>query len=270
MTDTSLITFKAISNFTTCLEEVFGEEQKSLKLYAHLINKTTLAHEKPILKHMEAFRKFCVENRDALEQKDHTKLVSKNISYSNRVYINIFNILDIADTETKSIIWKHLLTISVLVDPTWKAREVLKQGIKDGSELDFLQNIIDKVEQNVDPNSNPLEAVNSIMKSGVFQELVGGLGNGLKNGNLDLNKLMGSVQSLVGNLSENDDENNPMNLVSNMMSNLNLDNNDGTPPDLNHMMSMMGPMLNSLGNLNMDSTQNTNEALSIENNPKTI
>jgi hypothetical protein len=55
MTDASLITFKAIANFSNCLDEVFGEEQRSLKLYAHLINKTTIAHEKPILKHMKLF-----------------------------------------------------------------------------------------------------------------------------------------------------------------------------------------------------------------------
>ena len=31
--DTSLVTFKAISNFTTSLEEVFGKDERPLKLY---------------------------------------------------------------------------------------------------------------------------------------------------------------------------------------------------------------------------------------------
>ena len=50
--DSSLITFKAISNFTECLDEVFGKKQRSLKLYAHLLNKTRLSHTKPIKKHI--------------------------------------------------------------------------------------------------------------------------------------------------------------------------------------------------------------------------
>ena len=89
MTDTSLITFKAISNFTNCLEEVFGEEHRFLKLYAHLINKTQIAHEKPILKHIEAFRLFCVSNRDAIEQKNYKNFEMNNITYSDRVYIDM-------------------------------------------------------------------------------------------------------------------------------------------------------------------------------------
>ena len=81
MTDTSLITFKAISNFTNCLEEVFGSDHRFLKLYAHLINKTQIAHEKPILKHIEAFRSFCVTNRDAIEKKDYKKFEMKKIAH---------------------------------------------------------------------------------------------------------------------------------------------------------------------------------------------
>ena len=76
MNDTSLVTFKAISNFTTCLDEVFGAQNRSLKLYAHLISKTTVQHEKPILKHIEAFRKFCVANRVAIEAQDIEKIVA--------------------------------------------------------------------------------------------------------------------------------------------------------------------------------------------------
>ena len=55
--------------------------------------------------------------------------------------------------------------------------------------MDFLTNIIEKVEQNVSPNDNPMEAISSIMKSGIFQELITGMGSGLQNGTLDLNKL---------------------------------------------------------------------------------
>ena len=88
-----------------------------------------------------------------------------------------------ADRETSAIIWKHLLTISALVDPTGKAKQLLKEASKknnNGLEANFLTNIIEKVEENVDPDANPMEAVTSIMQSGVFQELVTGMGEGLQ------------------------------------------------------------------------------------------
>lgn len=283
MTDSSLIIFKAIANFTNCLDEVFGEEQRSLKLYAHLINKTTIAHEKPILKHIEAFRTFCKNNRDSIEEKNHETFSNDKIIYSDRVFINVKDILTVADKDSKNIIWKHILTISALVDPAGKARQVLKetsQKNNNGTESDFLENIISKVEENVDPNANPMEAVTSIMQSGVFQELVGGMGNGLQDGSLDLGKLMGTVQNMVTNLNdkvgESGGEGMPeetMAMMNTMMSNLQagVDSSESTEgqqkpmPDLNNLMGMMGPMLGALNNangvpdLNQNNENSTNE-----------
>tara|TARA_Y100000389_G_scaffold48719_2_gene44071 strand:- start:351 stop:1292 length:942 start_codon:yes stop_codon:yes gene_type:complete len=283
MTDSSLIIFKAIANFTNCLDEVFGEEQRSLKLYAHLINKTTIAHEKPILKHIEAFRTFCKDNRDSIEEKNHETFSNDKIIYSDRVFINVKDILKVADKDSKNIIWKHILTISALVDPAGKARQVLKetsQKNNSGTESDFLENIISKVEENVDPNANPMEAVTSIMQSGVFQELVGGMGNGLQDGSLDLGKLMGTVQNMVTNLNdkvgESGGEGMPeetMAMMNTMMSNLQAgadsseitEGQEKTMPDLNNLMGMMGPMLGALNNangvpdLNQNNENSTNE-----------
>ena len=79
-TDTSLITFKTISNFTNDLGNVFSEKHRPLKLYVHLINKTTLSHETPIQKHIDAFRQFCLENRESI--------ASKSSNFSNHQIIN--------------------------------------------------------------------------------------------------------------------------------------------------------------------------------------
>jgi len=267
LTDSNLLVFKAISNFTTCLSEVFGNEHRSLKLYAHLINKTALINEKPILKHIEAFRIFCIANRDALIEKDVKQIDpnTKKIEYSNRVYIDIPHIFSKADRDTSQIIWKHLLTISALVDPTGKAKQILQKrsGGEAISEDDFLSNIIQKVEDNVDPNANPMEAVSSIMQSGIFTELVGGMGSGLEDGTLDLGKLMGSVQKMVTTLNDEHgqsgggDNDEAVNMINTMMGTIqagaanNTQNGDNTPPDLSGMLNMMGPMLNNLQNPNL-------------------
>lgn len=261
-TDTSLITFKAISNFTTALGDEFSNQQRPLKLYCHLINKTTLSHTKAIQNHITTFYDFCKANREALVAKDASKLEAKTISYSSKVYIEMDKIFDLADQETRDIIWSHLLTISALVDPAGKAKQVLEeQKNKSGSagtEVDFLTNIIGKVEEHVDPNGNPMDAVASIMKSGVFTDLVQGMGNGLQDGSLDLSKLMGTVQNLVtavgGQAGDKEGGEQAMNMVNTMMGNMmaGMQNNgqkgEGSQQlQMPNLAGMLGPMLGALG-----------------------
>lgn len=202
----SLITFKAIANFTTDLGDVFSEKHRPLKLYTHLINKTTIAHDKAIQKHIEAFRSFCVANRDAISSKKSDSFVKKKISYSKRVFINMIEIFNYSDQETSTVIWNHLLTISALVDPSGEAKKILKnQASKSGGggEMDFLSDIFSKVGQNIDSksSSNPMEAISSIMKSGIVQDIFSGMGNGMQDGSLDLGKLMGTVSSMMSNMN---------------------------------------------------------------------
>lgn len=271
--DNSLIAFKAISNFTNDLFEVFGDLHRPLKLYSHLINKTTIAHDKAIQKHIEAFKSFCIANRDAISNKNIKDLSQSKISYSDRVYIDMKDILKHSDSQTTDTIWKHLLTISALVDPTGKAREILKEqankGDNNGGEVDFLSNIISKVEEKVDPNSNPMEAVSSIMQSGIFTDLVNGMGNGLQDGSLDLGKLMGTVQNMVTKLSDDagDKEGGEqaVNMINTMMGSLNAgagqsDNKDSQAmPDLVGMLGpMMGAMMGGVGGNNMSNMMNSN------------
>lgn len=258
-TDTSLITFKAICNFANDLSEVFGENHRPLKLYAHLINKTTLSHEKAIKKHIEAFSIFCFKNREAILSKNTKMLNETNIVYSTRVFINMKDIFGLADNETSGVIWKHLLTISALTDPSGKARQILKEQKEKGGgdEVNFLTDIISKVESNVNPNANPMEAVSSIMQSGIFNDLVQGMGNGLQNGSLDLKKLMGTVQNMVTKLSDEnedtDDGKEAVNMINTMMESMNAGknapDNDGTPHPMPDIAGMMGPLMGMMGGM---------------------
>lgn len=256
-TDTSLITFKAISNFANDLGSVFSENHRPLKLYVHLINKTTIAHDKPIKKHIEAFRLFCVNNRNAIANKNTRDLNKTKISYSKRVFINMKEIFQHADYETTNVIWNHLLTISALVDPTGKARDILKEQISKGGgdEVNFLTEIISKVEDNVNPNANPMEAVASIMKSGIFTDLVNGMGNGLQNGSLDLGKLMKTVQTMVTKLGdESDNQENgeqAFNMINTMIGNLNsgvnFPDNEEKSQSMPDLAGILEPMMAVMG-----------------------
>lgn len=245
MDDSSLMSFKAIASFVTDLNEVFGKRQKSLALYARLIEKTGITNEKPILKHIDAFRSVCIANREALQTQDKSKLADVQISYSDRVYIDLKHIFNMAEKEPETIpiIWKHLLTISALLDPSSNAKKILKENVDkskiiggDSKEEKFLSSLIDKVEQSINPdelNGNPMSAISSIMSSGVITDLIGNMQSGLSNGDLDLNKLMGTVQGMMSKMGGMPGGNGGM----------------GGMPDLSSMMNMMGPMMTGMGGM---------------------
>lgn len=246
--ETSLIAFKAICNFVNDLEFAYGKRHKPLKLYKRLINHTQISHDNAIRKHLTLFHDFCVSNRDALSTQEISKLCQKKVEYSDRVFIDMELIMRIADDETLPIIWKHLLTISAIIDPTGKAKEILKKSADEGKtgrdETDFLTNIISKVEASVKPDANPMEAVSSIMQSGIFTEMMSDLGSK----KLDLGKLLGAVQGMVstlGNQVGDDPEAKQamgmLNNVTSMMSNMG--NGGGGAPDMSGMMQMMTTMM---------------------------
>lgn len=203
-TDTSLLPFKAMVDFVEQLEEFYGEKHRPLRLYNTLIGKTEIRHKKAMTKHVENMRDFCVENREGITEKNFNKFKIFKLRYSEKVYIDfeqIFNFVEEdKDKDIKEAIQKHFLYMSALLDPTGNAKEILKK--KSGVESNFLSDVIDKIEKNVDPNSNPMEAINSIMKSGIFTDMVSSMSEGFESGNLDLGKLMGSVQNMVSELGE--------------------------------------------------------------------
>ena len=236
LSDTNLITFKAIINFVNDLNSLFGEFQHSLKLYHHLITKTTFAHDKPILKHIEAFTSYCVSNNEAIMNKDKNRLNQDNIQYSERVYINIHKLFfpttvraKPMDNETEEAIWKHLIYLSARTNPNESALKMLKSVIEskteskrggeskaggininiagEGKEKEFLTNIMNKVENCIDPNAtNPLQAISTLMSSGLITELVSDMGQGIENGSLNLNSLMGTVQNMVSGMNTSSGE----------------------------------------------------------------
>lgn len=231
MDDNNMIIFNRISTFVNELAKEFQTTHKPLKLYKHLVNKTTISHAKVIKKHISAFTDFCVKNREALLEKDLSKLKIPSIKYSTRVYIDVKAILEQAETETKSVIWDHLLCISAFVDPAGKAKDVLRKNLEEGktgkNETDFLTNIISKAEENIGSEANPAAALSSIMNSNIFEDLTKGMQSGLSSGNLDLNKLLGGIQGMFSSLQ------------SEM----------GDDPQAAGMMNMMNMLMGSIGNM---------------------
>ena len=232
----NLIIFNLFTKFVSELNTSFGSKQRSLQLYNRLITRTAIVHVHAIQKHVETIKTFCIENREAISTKNFNKLVNNIIKYSEKVNIDIKEIFKIADKEEKEVIWKHILMLSAYVDPSNKAKEILKESInKSGSgenEEEFLTNIINKVESSVDPNANPMQAVSGILSSGIFTDLVGNMNSGLQNGDLNLGKLLGTVQNMIGSLG-------------NMGEGMTGEAPSGMP-DLSNMMNQMTGMMSQL------------------------
>ena len=219
LTANELLAYQAISSFVSEANAVGGSTQKSLQLYNRLIQKTQISHVEAIKKHIDAFKKFCQDNQEALKEQEIGSLNTKVIEYSSRVYINV-RLLLINSKENASAIWQHIITIGAIVYPQAKLKKVLKEKQEqrkessskdpifggDTPEDDFLSNIMNKVESSVDPNtSDPSAALGQIMSGGLMSDLMGSMTSGMQDGSLDLSKLMGSLQKMVGKLQDTDD-----------------------------------------------------------------
>lgn len=207
----NLVAFKAITNFISDLSQVFAEKNRSLALYNRLLEKTGISHEKAISKHVECFTEFCTANREAILIKDQSKITSNIITYSEKVFLNIEEILNECDSETKEAVWNHLLAISATVDPASNAKKILRETMErqiasssggEGKEAQFITSIVDKIESNITPEAmqNPMAAIGNMLSSGVLTEMVGSLQKGLSDGSIDMGRLLGTFQGLAGNL----------------------------------------------------------------------
>lgn len=207
LNDSSVLMFKAISSFIHDLNETYGKSQKSLCLYAALIEKTGLVHEEPIKKHIKCFHDFVIENDEGIIHKDIQMFNTHVIRYSEKVFIDLKDIFKLAEKNLSDIqeIWKHLLTLSALMNPVSQAKKVLQtdQEKEQNTEDNFLSGLIDKIGKHVDPSSsNPMESMSSLMSSGVFNEIMTSMNDGINDGKLDMQSMVGGLQKMIGSLSD--------------------------------------------------------------------
>lgn len=209
MDDKTALAFNTICNFIRDLNASFGNKQKSLMLYGHLIEKTGLIHIDPVKKHINLFKKFVEENQEAIENRDKSLFQTTTIGYSDKVSIDIQKIFELCDKEEEKVVWTHLLTISAVLNPMGNAKQILKTLSETKkpavSEDNFLKNIMDKIGSEVEnydtENLNPMQMIGSMMSSGALNDIFQSISTGINDGNLDLSSMMNSMQSLVSNLN---------------------------------------------------------------------
>lgn len=241
ISDKDLISFKIIVKFINDLALMYGTKLRPLKLYRRLINKTELDHIDAISKNIEAFRSFCLANREQILTKSKS-LVCSRITYSNRVYIDMTDVFGLVDSENLNVIWEYLLTISASVDPEGRAKDVLKKGIPseggETNETKLLSDIINKVGSTPGLESGGMMgAFSAITNSGVLSDLTSTMIGGLSSGNLDFGNLLGAVQKMVTDMDPQGDDA-AANMLGSLTSVLN-NNGNGGPPNMGAMMQTL-------------------------------
>jgi hypothetical protein len=259
MSDTGRITnsefksFNCILDFIEQLKEAICTNDKvyhEVALYNHLIHKVKITNKQNIRRHISLFGEFCSRNQDAIIKKDPSLIVFNIVKYSDKIYINLKNILSSLDIDDdiKKASWDHLLAIHASIDPSSKARSVL-MGLTESKvpEEQMIGGLIGEISKHVDVNDdrNPMAIFNSLMQSGVVNKMMSSLDNSVKKGDVDMNKLGTTIQGMMSGLMN---AMGGMNNSSGSVSSSDSTESNSSGLDLGNMLSsMMGLMSNSGG-----------------------
>lgn len=227
MADDLVLAFKSICNFVKDLNFAFGDKIPNLQKYAFLLEKTGLMNEDPVRKHVAVFREFTKDNEEAILQSSVGMLRDSHIiRFSDKVLIDLSEIIQLADVSDLDAMWTHLLTILAILHPeNQRAKDALRDKKRSISENDII------------PSEKPLEPPSSTPQQqasedpfaglgGIFQSLLsgmdaGGAGNpssafqnllssplisnvikNLGDGDMDINKIMDGMQQTLSTLQD--------------------------------------------------------------------
>jgi len=191
--------FSAIKSFVIEIKNNYGNEYKPLALYGRLIEKTEVSNEVPVQKHISTFRKFVINNRDGILNKDESLFKVQKVKYNDNVYFNIAHVLKMADNESKTGMWEHLLVLSALLDKNSDAKNQLMLSRTQSQQqqpnvlmpmMSMLTNMLMGDMMNGGSGSggseNPL---------GGLASLLGGVGEGSGGGTPDLGKILSTLMN---------------------------------------------------------------------------
>jgi len=189
---------------------------KSLKMYHVLITALRDKHsEQPekyidqIETHVKKLNEFISVNKEAILQQDSNLIVQKNLSFSERIYIDFELVL--RHSEEKSAIWKHLLYLYSLCDPDSSAKSVLNKFLEeDTPENNIIKNIASKLEetnitQQFSNTSNPMEMMSMLNSSGLMSSIMSSMDPNSLN-QVDPKKLIKTMRNMLDTIASQIDE----------------------------------------------------------------
>lgn len=217
--------FGAIKSFVTEINTLYGAHYKPLALYGRLVERTNLTHTIPVTKHINAFKKFMISNRNAIYSMNEQEFKPHKIQYNDNVYFNMKTIMNMADPDTQQVIWQHLLVLSALLDDQSKAKQRIKENqvgaastVPGGVDpmLSGIMNMVSSVMMDDTTGTGGLGALSAlgggpgagsigdfgqvfgqIMSSGILPKMMSSISSSVKDGQIDIGNIVQSVQSLA-------------------------------------------------------------------------
>jgi len=224
--------FTRILTFVKEINVLFGEKYPNISLYYKLLKKTPISNKGAIRKQNTVFRTFLENNKEAIIEKDLGLFKDSKISFSERVFINITQVLKEADDNEN--IYKHLQVISAILIKDEKMIDALKDT-RD-NETKFLNKFMGKVENTFSGSEvkDPVKAAMSLMSSGILTDM----SKEIQSGKLNIGKLIGNLQGMMTDVAKDIKESSPnseeadkvnqtLNNLTNMINNLMNGNGDG-------------------------------------------
>ncbi len=211
--------FSKILAFVNELNRNFGNKHKNLGLYyTFLKEKTPLSNKKAISKQNEVFKKFLENNREAVLNMDIKLLKDDNIAFSEKVYINLKQLLK-ENKDAVEVIFKHLQLISALL----LEDNTMVEALKEDRESKFLDKYVSKIDElfkNTNGVEDPMAAAMSLLQSGALSDMT----KELKDGKLNVGKLISSLQekmkttaSEIGSTAQTEEASQIPNILDNLM-----------------------------------------------------
>lgn len=214
--------FNAIKSFVTEINSLYGAHYKPLALYGRLVEKTNLTHKIPVNKHINAFKKFMISNRNAIYNMNEQEFKPHKIQYNDNVYFNMKTIMNMADPDTQQVIWQHLLVLSALLDHDSKAKQRIKEhqqaliaqeSSTNNAGVDpMLSNIMNIVSSMMmdsgnsssgssgsdENNMNDIGQIfGKIASSNILPKMMSTISSNVKDGQIDIGNIVNSVRSLA-------------------------------------------------------------------------
>lgn len=219
---TNISMFSALHEFISSLSENFGKKLHEVELYNLLLENTRVVHTEQISKHLNLFRDYLKTNREAIVKDQLELLTNTDIRYSEKVFINIPSVIEIASPEDKDSIRQHMIVLLALLQPE-KEEETMsiikaekKNSMNNNPTLSgnsFFDNIFNQVNDTMKDcdENNPMEMINTLLKSDLMSNIMTSMTEQLENvknqnqnqnQNLDMNNMMNSIQGLMENLGK--------------------------------------------------------------------
>lgn len=203
--------FKAITEFADQLNDAFGKEDVNVNKVYRILTKTSITNRKVLERHLIIFHGFLELNRMPILARTPEKFTEAYIELTERIKMNLKEIIIKSDANTRKIIWQHLFNIMYLYNPEDAiVKNELKVSMAENEtrENKFLMDTFNKFEsvmkkpESDEQAKDPMAMMGSLLQSGFLNDMIGNINNGVNKGDLNIKNLISTVQNLLGNLSD--------------------------------------------------------------------